>query len=127
MLVPLGFRGWCTQGGPGKVDSWQNVEPLTVLLEERQYLMDTAYEILGSRLAADDAVHETYAGWYAMRGCDIWSPRVWLRNKLVCLCHSLVGLSDRAPLDDVLGDSRGIEPLSRPVPGWHIDVAPGEA
>ncbi|MEV0186244.1 hypothetical protein AB0I54_44545 [Streptomyces sp. NPDC050625] len=107
--------------------SWQDIEPLPVLLEERRYLLDVAYGLLGSRSAADDAVQETYAVWYAARGWDIWSPRVWLQKRLVSLCQSRAGLLDGTFLDDALGGGGRIDPLNQSTQGQDIDVVPGEA
>ncbi|MER7943298.1 hypothetical protein ACIQ64_24830 [Streptomyces sp. NPDC094473] len=78
------------------------VEPLASLLEERQYLLDIAYGYLGSWSAAEDALLETYAIWYAMKECDIWSHRVWLRNKMTAICRVRAGLPDEESLDDAL-------------------------
>lgn len=109
------------------MNAWQNIEPLTVLLEERKCLLGIAYRILGSRLAADEAVQETYAQWYAMRGSEIWSPRVWLHNKLTYVCQSRAGCSVSGPLDDVMCEEGGTNPPTSLTPGQHFDVGPGEA
>ncbi|MDX3054308.1 hypothetical protein PV394_04010 [Streptomyces sp. NE06-03E] len=61
-----------------------------------------------------------------MRDSEIWSPRVWLHNKLVALCECRTGHSDRRLLDDAQYEEGGGEALSWPTLGRRVDLEPGE-
>ncbi|MEV0186529.1 RNA polymerase subunit sigma [Streptomyces sp. NPDC050625] len=78
----------------------QTVEPIAVLLEERRYLLDRAYELLGSRSAADDAVTETYKRWYALEDRATEALRIWLGETVRTVCLTPAPASDTTLLDD---------------------------
>ncbi|MFF7888738.1 sigma factor [Streptomyces sp. NPDC020794] len=60
------------------------------LLDERRHLLNVAYWMLGTRLAAEDAVAETYRQWYELTDVQrtrVTEPRSWLTRTtgIVCL------------------------------------------
>ncbi len=61
---------------------------------ERGRLIGLAYRLLGSVAEAEDAVHETYARWFAMPGGQreaIESPRGWLTKVATRVCLDMLG------------------------------------
>lgn len=43
-----------------------DAEPIAELLDERRYLLDVAYRMLGSPGEAESVVDETYRRWYGL-------------------------------------------------------------
>ncbi|MGO4431318.1 RNA polymerase subunit sigma, partial [Streptomyces sp. MCAF7] len=55
--------------------------PIAELLDERRYLLDVAYWMLGSGGAAESVIDETYRRWYGLSDAArarIAVPRSWL-------------------------------------------------
>jgi RNA polymerase sigma factor (sigma-70 family) len=73
---------------------------------ERRQLVNLAYRLLGSLADAEDAVHETYARWYAMSRQQqeaIASPGGWLTTVASRICLDLLG-SARARRERYVGE-----------------------
>ncbi|MGW5665489.1 hypothetical protein ACWEWG_36610 [Streptomyces sp. NPDC003758] len=61
-----------------------DAEPIAELLDERRYLLDVAYRMLGSPGEAESVVDETYRRWYGPSDTErrrIAAPRPWLANR----------------------------------------------
>jgi RNA polymerase sigma-70 factor (ECF subfamily) len=93
--------------------------PIGELLEERRYLLDVAYWMLGSPGEAERVVDETYLRWYglsvAVRG-RITVPRSWLAKTAGGICVRRLAGPDRAGEDtgEVAGvRARLVEEVSR--------------
>jgi RNA polymerase sigma-70 factor (ECF subfamily) len=67
---------------------------LSAVMSERRRLTNLAYRLLGSPAAAEDAVRETYARWYAIPREDqdaVGSPGAWLTTVTSRICLDLLG------------------------------------
>lgn len=67
--------------------------PIAELLNERRYLLDVAYWMLGSTGAAESVVDETYRRWYGLSGAArrrITTPRSWLAKTVGGICLDLL-------------------------------------
>lgn len=67
--------------------------PIAELLNERRYLLDVAYWMLGSTGAAESVVDETYRRWYGLSGAarrQIMAPRSWLAKTAGGICLDLL-------------------------------------
>ncbi|MDH6212874.1 sigma factor [Streptomyces pseudovenezuelae] len=63
--------------------------PIAELLEERRFLLDVAYWMLGSPGAAESVVDETYRRWYELSDTarrQITVPRSWLTKTAGRIC-----------------------------------------
>jgi RNA polymerase sigma-70 factor (ECF subfamily) len=72
--------------------------PIAELLEERRYLLDVAYWMLGSGRAAESVVVEVYRRWYALSEsarAGIVSPRAWLAKVAGGVCLDRLALPGR--------------------------------
>lgn len=73
--------------------------PIAELVEERRYLLEVAYWMLGSPVEAERAVDETYRRWYslpdAVRG-RITQPRSWLARTAGGFCLDRLAMPGRA-------------------------------
>lgn len=82
--------------------------PIAELLEERRYLLDVAYWMLGSAGEAERVVDEVYRGWYglpdAARG-RIERPRDWLAKAAGRRCLTWLAVAGRG---DVVGPEGGL-------------------
>ncbi|MFK0170416.1 RNA polymerase sigma factor SigJ [Streptomyces sp. NPDC090306] len=61
---------------------------------ERRQLLNVAYRLLGSVTAAEDAVQDAYARWYALprsRQDEIRSPGAWLTTVTSRMCLDVLG------------------------------------
>ncbi|KOV52700.1 RNA polymerase sigma factor [Streptomyces sp. AS58] len=68
------------------------------LLDERRYLLDVAYWMLGSTDEAEWVVGETYRRWYALSDAkrhEIPAPRAWLAKIAGGICLNRLALPDR--------------------------------
>lgn len=68
-----------------------------VVVAEQRLLKNLAYHLLGSVDVAEQAVQETYTGWYTMpddQQDGIDSPVTWLVSTLVRIC---IGLLESSP------------------------------
>jgi RNA polymerase sigma-70 factor (ECF subfamily) len=66
---------------------------LSVIMSERQHLINLGYRLLGSLADAEDVVQETYARWYAMSREEqeaIESPGAWLTKVAGRLCLNVL-------------------------------------
>ncbi|WP_030934171.1 RNA polymerase sigma factor [Streptomyces sp. NRRL B-24720] len=88
--------------------------PIAELLNERRYLLDVAYWMLGSTGAAESVVDETYRRWYGLSGAarrQITTPRSWLAKTVGGICLDL--LPDRG----AAGRRRGVRGQGRDAEG----------
>lgn len=72
--------------------------PIAELLDERRYLLDVAYWMLGSPGAAESVVDETYRRWYALSDAEhsrITAPRSWLAKTAGGICLGRLSLPGR--------------------------------
>ncbi|WP_416980947.1 sigma factor-like helix-turn-helix DNA-binding protein [Streptomyces sp. T028] len=72
--------------------------PIAELLEERQFLLDVAYWMLGSPGEADSVVDDTYRRWYGLSDTarrQIAAPRSWLARTAGGICLRRLALPDR--------------------------------
>jgi RNA polymerase sigma factor (sigma-70 family) len=79
---------------------------LSVIISERQQLINLAYRLLSSLAEAEDAVQETYARWYSMSGQQrdaIASPGAWLTTVTSRICLNLLN-SARARRETYVGE-----------------------
>ncbi|MFG2944797.1 RNA polymerase subunit sigma [Streptomyces adustus] len=63
--------------------------PITELLDERRFLLDVAYWMLGSPIAAESVVDQTYRRWYELSDAErhrIAVPRSWLARTAGGIC-----------------------------------------
>ncbi|WP_181808864.1 sigma factor [Streptomyces shenzhenensis] len=63
--------------------------PITELLDERRFLLDVAYWMLGSPAAAEGVVDQTYRRWYELSDAErhrIAVPRSWLARTAGGMC-----------------------------------------
>ncbi|MFD1275668.1 sigma factor [Streptomyces kaempferi] len=63
--------------------------PITELLDERRFLLDVAYWMLGSPAAAESVVDQTYRRWYELSDAErhrIGVPRSWLARTAGGIC-----------------------------------------
>ncbi|MEV1068943.1 sigma factor, partial [Streptomyces sp. NPDC050263] len=75
--------------------------PIGELLDERRFLLDLAYWMLGSAGEAESVVEETYLRWYGLSDAEragITAPRSWLAKTAGGICLS------RLPLPDLAAD-----------------------
>jgi RNA polymerase sigma-70 factor (ECF subfamily) len=73
--------------------------PIAELLDERRYLLDVAYWMLGSTDEAESVVDETYRRWYGLSDAarrQITAPRSWLAKTAGVICLGRLALPDRA-------------------------------
>jgi len=66
---------------------------MSVIVGERQQLINLAYRLLGSLADAEDVAQETYARWYAMSSRqreEIRSPGAWLMKVASRICFDLL-------------------------------------
>jgi RNA polymerase sigma-70 factor (ECF subfamily) len=76
-----------------------DVAPIAELLEERRYLLDVAYWMLGSPSEAESVVDETYRRWYRLPDGvrkRITAPRSWLARTAGEICLDRLVLPDWA-------------------------------
>jgi RNA polymerase sigma-70 factor (ECF subfamily) len=81
--------------------------PIAELLEERRYLLDVAYWMLGSGSEAEDVVAEVYRRWYELpesARAGIGSPRAWLAKAAGGVCLDRLALPGRGE-----GGAGGVE------------------
>ncbi|WP_105969012.1 sigma-70 family RNA polymerase sigma factor family protein [Streptomyces geranii] len=79
--------------------------PIAELLDERRYLLDVAYWMLGSPGGAERVVEETYRRWYALTDAErhrITAPRSWLAKTAGGICLGRLALP-RAGTPEVAG------------------------
>ncbi|MFI1338201.1 RNA polymerase subunit sigma [Streptomyces sp. NPDC020845] len=72
--------------------------PIAELLDERRYLLDVAYWMLGSGGAAESVIDETYRRWYGLSDSArtrIAVPRSWLAKTAGGICLGRLALPDR--------------------------------
>ncbi|MHA5050618.1 sigma-70 family RNA polymerase sigma factor family protein [Streptomyces sp. SD15] len=84
--------------------------PIAELLDERRYLLDVAYWMLGSPGEAEHVVDLTYRQWYALSDAarrQITVPRSWLAKTVGGICLGHLALPDRA--DDARYAARAAE------------------
>ncbi|MER5183704.1 RNA polymerase subunit sigma [Streptomyces sp. NPDC002896] len=84
--------------------------PIAELLDERRFLLDVAYWMLGSRREAESVVDEAYGRWYGLSDAarkQITAPRCWLAKTAGGICLSRLARSDRA--DDATCVARAAE------------------
>ena len=75
-------------------------------MSERRQLINLTYRLLGSLAEAEDAVHETYARWYALSRQQqdaIEPPGAWLTTVASRICLNLLG-SARARRETYVGE-----------------------
>lgn len=75
-----------------------DVVPIAELLDERRYLLDVAYWMLGSPREAESVVDETYRRWYSLSDVErrqITAPRAWLAKTTGGICLSRLARPDR--------------------------------
>lgn len=75
--------------------------PIAELLDERRYLLDVAYGLLGGSGEAESVVDETYRRWFALpepERARITAPRSWLAKVAggICLSRPALPGQDRA-------------------------------
>ncbi|MEU3188576.1 sigma factor-like helix-turn-helix DNA-binding protein [Streptomyces sp. NPDC006923] len=76
--------------------------PIAELLDERRYLLDVAYWMLGSPTEAGSVVDETYRRWYELADAarkQITAPRSWLAKTAGGICLGRLTLPDRDAAD----------------------------
>ncbi|MDX3853174.1 sigma factor-like helix-turn-helix DNA-binding protein [Streptomyces sp. AK02-01A] len=76
--------------------------PIAELLDERRYLLDVAYWMLGSPGEAESVVDETYRRWYELSDAarkQITAPRSWLAKTAGGICLGRLALPDRDAAD----------------------------
>ncbi|MEU9291780.1 RNA polymerase subunit sigma, partial [Streptomyces sp. NPDC048275] len=76
--------------------------PIAELLDERRYLLDVAYWMLGSPGEAESVVDETYRRWYGLSDAarrQITVPRSWLAKTAGGICLGRLALPDRDAAD----------------------------
>ncbi|MFF3446481.1 RNA polymerase sigma factor SigJ [Streptomyces sp. NPDC002667] len=74
--------------------------------QERPWLTNVAYRMLGSLAEAEDAVQESLARWYALtpgQRANVASPRAWLTTVTGRVCLDVLG-SARARRERYVGD-----------------------
>ncbi|MEU9292075.1 RNA polymerase subunit sigma, partial [Streptomyces sp. NPDC048275] len=84
--------------------------PIAELLDERRYLLDVAYWMLGSPGEAESVVDETYRRWYGLSDAarrQATVPRSWLAKTAGGICLGRLALPDRA--DDARRAARAAE------------------
>ncbi|MEU6321658.1 sigma factor [Streptomyces sp. NPDC047009] len=90
-----------------------DVAPIAEMLEERRYLIDVAYWMLGSPSEAECVVDETYRRWYRLPNGvrkRITDPRSWLAKTAGELCLDRLVLPDWADgLPATVPDPQGTE------------------
>ncbi|WP_405651425.1 sigma factor-like helix-turn-helix DNA-binding protein [Streptomyces sp. NBC_00019] len=72
--------------------------PIAELLEERRYLLDVAYWMLGSAGEAECVVDEAYRRWYGLSEAarqEVVRPRSWLARTAGRSCLGRLALTDR--------------------------------
>ncbi|MER7792938.1 RNA polymerase subunit sigma [Streptomyces sp. NPDC097640] len=72
--------------------------PIADLLDERRYLLDVAYWMLGSRGAAESVIDEACRRWYGLSDsarAQITVPRSWLAETAGEICLGRLALPDR--------------------------------
>ncbi|MGW1713481.1 RNA polymerase subunit sigma [Streptomyces sp. NPDC002156] len=82
--------------------------PIAELLDERRYLLDVAYWMLGSPGAAESVVDETYRQWYALSDAEhgrITAPRSWLAKTAGGICLGRLSLPDRGTATEAQTDA----------------------
>lgn len=89
------------------------VVPIAELLDERGYLLDVAYRMLGSSGEAESVVEESYRRWYGLSEparAQIAAPRAWLGKVAGDIC--LARLARRRPTSRAgeAGAAAGTEP-----------------
>ncbi|WNE99734.1 sigma factor-like helix-turn-helix DNA-binding protein [Streptomyces luomodiensis] len=75
-----------------------DVVPIAELLDERRYLLDVAYWMLGNRGEAECVVDETYRRWYGLSDAgreQITAPRSWLAKTAGGICLGRLVLPGR--------------------------------
>ncbi|MCF1593733.1 sigma factor [Streptomyces muensis] len=75
--------------------------PIAELLDERRYLLDVAYRMLGGGCEAEGVVAETYRRWFELPEAErarITAPRSWLTKVAEGICRSRLAppVRDRA-------------------------------
>lgn len=71
--------------------------PITELLDERRFLLDVAYWMLGSPAAAESVVDQTYRRWYELSDAErhrIAVPRSWLARTAGGICLDRLAPAD---------------------------------
>ncbi|MGW2049831.1 RNA polymerase subunit sigma, partial [Streptomyces sp. NPDC001858] len=77
-----------------------DVMPIGELLDERRFLLDLAYWMLGSADEAESVVEEAYSRWYGLSDAEraeITEPRSWLAKTAGGICLSRLPLPDLTP------------------------------
>ncbi|RPF30477.1 sigma factor [Streptomyces sp. TLI_185] len=86
--------------------------PIADLLDERRHLLNVAYWMLGTCLAAEDAVAEAYRRWYALTDVQrtrVTEPRSWLTRTTGIICLTRLPLPEhRAANAEAKGNATGI-------------------
>jgi RNA polymerase sigma-70 factor (ECF subfamily) len=94
--------------------------PIAELLEERRYLMDVAYWMLGSAGEAECVVDEAYRRWYGLSEAarqEIVRPRSWLARTAGRSCLGRLALADRGA-----GAEQDTQRLAAEVSGILLDA-----
>lgn len=94
--------------------------PIAELLEERRYLMDVAYWMLGSAGEAECVVDEAYRRWYGLSEAarqEIVRPRSWLARTAGRSCLGRLALADRGA-----GAEQDTQGLAAEVSGILLDA-----
>ncbi|MFE7277512.1 RNA polymerase subunit sigma [Streptomyces sp. NPDC057623] len=74
--------------------------PIAQLVDERRYLLDVAYVMLGSRREAERVVDAAYRRWFGLPDparARISEPRAWLAGVTGSICLSRLTLPGRDP------------------------------
>ncbi|CAL9350667.1 putative ECF RNA polymerase sigma factor SigI [Streptomyces sp. enrichment culture] len=92
------------------MDGADDVVPIAELLDERRYLLDVAFWMLGSGSAAESVVDEAYRRWYGLSGparAAVVSPRSWLAEATGGICLGRLTLPGRREREDRAGGEAG--------------------
>ncbi|MFF4258273.1 sigma factor-like helix-turn-helix DNA-binding protein [Streptomyces sp. NPDC001663] len=114
--------------------------PIAELLDERRYLLNVAYWMLGGHGVAEEVVDETYRRWYGLSDAErqqIAAPRSWLARTAGGICLSRLSRLDGSDADrregeqtqtgDTAGAQAGLEAeVSRAVLNVLDSLSPAE-
>ncbi|GGN48084.1 RNA polymerase sigma factor [Streptomyces albiflavescens] len=100
--------------------------PIAELLDERRYLLDVAYWMLGSAGEAERVVDEVYRRWYGLSDTarrEIVRPRCWLAKTAGRSCLMRLALADRLDDGDFgAGVLEAVEVAERPAAALEVEV-----
>ncbi|MEU1184123.1 sigma factor, partial [Streptomyces sp. NPDC005820] len=80
------------------MDHADGAVPIADLVEERRHLLDVAYWMVGSGVAAESVIDETYRRWYRLpeaARAQITDPRAWLARTTGGICLDRLAVPDR--------------------------------